>query len=82
MCRELVAELKERYPHLHRIYIRAEYQYISDDYEKHLFQTSDETYYSERAVGGGKAVYVERNQELIDKADICIVYYKADYPSS
>lgn len=50
MCRELVAELKERYPHLHRIYIRAEYQYISDDYEKHLFQTCDETYYSERAV--------------------------------
>lgn len=79
LCREIVAELKIKHPYIHRIYIRAEYQYISDDYEKYLLQTCDETYYSERAVGGGKAVYVERNQEMIDKADICIVYYKDNY---
>ena len=79
LCREIVAELKIRHPHIHRIYIRAEYQYISDDYEKYLLQSCDETYYSERAVGGGKAVYVERNQEMIDKADICVVYYNGGY---
>ena len=79
LSREVLAELKEKYPYIHRIYIRAEYQYISDDYKKYLLQTCDETYYSERAVGGGKAVYVERNQEMIDKADICIVYYKDNY---
>ena len=79
MCREIVAELKIKHPHIHRTYIRAEYQYISNDYEKHLLQTCDETYYSERAVNGGKAVYVERNYEMIDKSDICIVYYIEGY---
>lgn len=79
LCREVVAKLKEKYPHLHRIYIRAEYQYISDDYEKYLLQTCDETYYSERAIGGGKAVYVERNCDMIDRSDFCVVYYQEDY---
>lgn len=79
LSREVLAELKEKYPHIHRIYIRAEYQYIDDSYEKYLLQSCDETYYSERAVNGGKAVYVERNTEMIDKADICIVYYTDGY---
>ena len=79
LSREVLAELKVKYPYIHRIYIRAEYQYIDDSYEKYLLQSCDETYYSERAVNGGKAVYVERNTEMIDKADICIVYYKDGY---
>ncbi len=79
LCRKTVGELKEKYPRIHRIYIRAEYRYINDDYEKYLLQTCDETYYSERAVNGGRAVYVQRNCELIDKSDICVVYYKDGY---
>ncbi len=79
LCREAVALLKEKYPHIHRIYIRAEYQYINKDYEKYLLQFCDETYFSTRAVNSGKAVYIERNYELIDKSDICVVYYNPDY---
>jgi len=79
LCREAVGKLKEKYPHLHRIYIRAEFQHISDDYEKYLLQTCDETFYSERAIGSGKAVYIERNCDMIDQSDFCVVYYKEDY---
>ena len=79
LCREVVAELKERHPHIHRIYIRAEYQYINDSYEKYLLGSCDETYYSERAVNAGRAVYVERNRDMIDKSEICVVYYKDGY---
>lgn len=79
LCREVVSELKSKYPYIYRIYIRAEYPYISDDYEKYLLQSCDETYYSKRAKNGGCAVYIERNYELIDKSDICIVYRKDAY---
>ena len=30
LCLELVTELKEKYPHIKRIYVRAEYPYISE----------------------------------------------------
>jgi len=79
LCREVVAEFKEKYSYIHRIYIRAEYQYIDEMYEKYLLQTCDETYYSQRAVNAGKAVYIQRNYELIDRADVCVVYYKDAY---
>lgn len=79
LCREVVAELKEKYPHIHRVYIRAEYQFINDDYEQYLLRSCDETFYSERAVGGGKAVYVERNCDMIDRSDYCVVYFREDY---
>ena len=32
LCLELVTALKEKYPHVKRIYVRAEYPFISDDY--------------------------------------------------
>lgn len=79
LCRKVVSELKEKYTHIKRIYIRAEYEHINEDYEKYLLESCDETYYSERARHAGKAVYVERNCEMIDKSDYCIVYYKDSY---
>ena len=79
LCRKVVSELKERYTYIKRIYIRAEYPDISDSYEKYLLKSCEETYYPERARNAGKAVYVERNCEMIDKSDYCIVYYKKEY---
>lgn len=76
LCRKAVSELKEKYTHIKRIYIRAEYPDISDSYEKYLLENCEETYYPERAINASKAVYVERNCEMIDKSDYCIVYYK------
>lgn len=79
LCCEVVAILKEKYSYIKRVYVRAEYPIISDDYEKHLLQSYEETYFPQKAINAGKAVYVERNCEMIDKSDICIVYYKDSY---
>ena len=79
LCIKVVSELKEKYTHIKRIYVRAEYEVISDSYEKYLLEDCEETYYPERATNAGKAVYVERNCEMIDKSEYCIVYYKDEY---
>ena len=79
LCLAVVTELKYKYPHIKRVYVRAEFQYIDDDYKAYLLQSYDDTYYPERISGSGRAAYVERNQIMIDRSNICIVYYKDDY---
>ncbi len=79
LCLELVTKIKEKYPHVKRIYVRAEYPYINDSYEKYLLESYDETYFPEKLLGAGKAAYVERNREMIDKSRFCVVYYDENY---
>ena len=74
LCLELVTKLKEKYPHVRRIYVRAEFPYINDDYLNYLLESYDDTYYPEKIVGSGRAVYIERNCEMIDNSKYCIVY--------
>ena len=75
LCLELVTELKEKYPHIKRIYVRAEYPYISEHYKNYLLESYEYTYYPEKILNSGRAAYVERNYEMIDKSHFCIVYY-------
>ena len=75
LCLELVTELKEKHPHIKRIYVRAEYPYISDQYKNYLLENYEDTYYPEHIIDSGKAAYVERNYEMINKSHFCIVYY-------
>ena len=75
LCHELVTQIKEKYPHIKRIYVRAEYPYISDDYKNYLLESYEDTYYPERIIGSGRAVYVERNYEMINNSHFCVVYY-------
>lgn len=75
LCLELVTQIKEKYPNIKRVYVRAEYPYISDDYKKYLLESYEDTYYPEKIMGLGRAVYIERNYEMIDKSHFCIVYY-------
>ena len=74
-----MTELKEKYSHIKRIYVRAEFQYIDDNYRKYLLQDFEDTYYHEKIMNAGKAVYVERNYEMIDKSKYCVVYYDENY---
>ena len=76
LCLEMVTKIKEKYPYIKRIYVRAEFPVISDDYEAYLLQFYEETYYPEKILGSGRAVYVERNYEMINKSRYCIVYYE------
>ncbi len=75
LCLELVTKIQEKYPHIKRIYVRAEYPYISEQYKKYLLENYEDTYYPEKLLGAGKARYVVRNYEMINNSRFCVVYY-------
>ncbi|MBQ9794700.1 MAG: DUF1273 family protein [Clostridia bacterium] len=75
LCLELVTALKEKYPYLKRVYVRAEYPEITEEYKVYLLRSYEDTYYPEKLRNAGRAAYVERNRELIDRSRFCIVYY-------
>lgn len=75
LCQETVTEIKEKYPHIKRIYVRAEYPDIDEQYTNYLLEFFEDTYYPEHIRNSGKAAYVERNYEMINKSHFCIVYY-------
>lgn len=79
LCHSVITDLKQKYPHIKRIYVRAEFAFIGDDYEKYLLESFEDTYYPEHMIDAGRAAYVERNQEMIKKSDYCIVYYDENY---
>ena len=79
LCLEVVTEQKKKNPYIKRIYVRAEYQYISESYKKYLLKNYDDTYYPKQIENSGKASYVERNQEMINKSRFCVVYYDRNY---
>ena len=79
LCLKIVAGLKEKYPHITRIYVRAAYQHIDDSYKDYLLESYEDTYYPEQIENSGKASYVERNQEMIDRSKFCVVYYDENY---
>ena len=79
LCHTIVTELKEEYPHIRRIYVRAEYPYISNNYKTYLLEKYEDTYYPEKVLNAGRASYIKRNFEIIDKSDFCIIYYDKDY---
>ncbi len=75
LCLELVTELKEKYPHIKRVYVRAEFPFIHHDYMTYLLESYDDTYYPEQIINAGRAVYIERNYAMIDRSHFCIFYY-------
>ncbi len=75
LCLEIVTVLKETYPHIQRVYVRAEFPVIDDDYKQYLLERYEDTYYPEKIVGAGKSVYVERNCEMIQNSRFCVVYF-------
>ena len=79
LCLQVVTELKKKYPHIRRIYVRAEFPYIDEDYTAYLLKSYDHTYYPKRLINAGKAVYVERNYEMIDNSSYCVIYYDENY---
>ena len=79
LCLKLVTEFKNKNPHIRRIYVRAEYPYIDERYRKQLLNQYDDTYYPDKLINSGRAVYVERNYEMIDKSYYCVIYYDKAY---
>lgn len=79
LCYKVVTDLKEKYPHIKRVYVRAAYKDISDSYKNYLMESFEDTYYPEPIENSGRAVYVEINYEMINKSDYCVVYYDENY---
>ena len=75
LCLSIVTMLKEKYTHIKRVYVRAEFAIISEEYKSYLLKSYDDTFYPESIVGAGKAAYIERNFEMIRNSRYCIVYY-------
>ncbi len=44
LCLEVITEIKEKYPHIKRIYVRAEYPYISEHYKNYLLVTVQDNF--------------------------------------
>lgn len=57
LCCELLKEFKKIYPHIRRIYVRAEYPVISEEYEKYLMNNYEGTYFPPKILKAGKSVY-------------------------
>ena len=79
LCYLATTELKQKYPHIQRVYVRAEYPYISEHYKNYLLESYEDTYYPQKILNSGRASYVERNYEMIDKSCVCVVYYNSEY---
>lgn len=79
ICLKTVTKLKINYPHIKRVYVRANYPKITEQYQGYLLTLYDETFIAKRAINAGKAAYIKRNQEMIDRSDLCIFYYDKNY---
>lgn len=79
LCYEVVTEIKERYPNIGRIFVRAEYEYISDMYRSYLLTMYEDTFYPDIVCGSGALSYIKRNQAMIDMSDVVIVYCDMNY---
>ena len=79
LCRDIVTEIKAEYPHISRIYVRAEFPYVNDDYKAYLLEKYEDSYYPEQIENSGKSAYIKRNYEMIKSCDYCICYYDENY---
>lgn len=79
ICLNTITDLKQDFPSLKRIYIRAEYPVINSNYQAYLLQFYEETYFPENLEKAGRSIYIQRNQVMIDKSDICVFYYNSSY---
>lgn len=75
LCYNVVTDIQQTYPHISRIYVRAEFPIIHDDYKSYLLESYENTYYPANIHKAGKAVYIERNYDMIRNSQFCVIYY-------
>lgn len=79
LCLECVDQLRIMYTEIKKIYVRSAFTQIDKDYEQYLFKYFDETYFPQSVLRSRKSCYIQRNKEMIDRADLCIFYYNKNY---
>lgn len=79
LCYDVVTNLKNKYPHINRVYVMAEYANGGEQYRKYILTFYEDCFYDERLRKAGALSYVERNRIMIDRCDYLLTYYDADY---
>lgn len=79
LCYEVVTALQKKYGHIRRVYVRAEYESIDEQYSAYLMTMYEDSFYPPQVHGAGALSYVKRNQVMIDRSDIVIAYYNVRY---
>ena len=94
LCWEVVTALKEQYPHVKRICYTAPHEiaftskeereaserFFSQMTKREVHYTDyEEAVSSQKSQTATKNAYIMRNQEMIDRSDICVFYYNHDY---
>lgn len=79
LCLKIVSDFQVAFPHIKRVYVRAEFPEINDKFTKYLLESYDETYFREKIKDAGKSVYVQRNKIMIDSSKFCLVYYNKEF---
>ena len=75
-CYQVVTAIKEKkFNNIERVYVRAEYSKITDEYIKYLLKSYEETYMPQKVERAGKGRYVVRNKEMIEISAIVVFYY-------
>ncbi len=79
LCYDVVTELQGKYNAIRRVYVRAEYEFISEEYKNYLLCLYEFTYFPKVVQEAGVLSYVKRNQAMIDKCDVVVAYYDDQY---
>lgn len=79
LCYDIITELRYKYPQIKRVYERAEYGKIDQDYLKTVLKYYEDTFYSYKVESSGKLAYVTRNEILVLACDVLLVYYDQEY---
>ena len=78
-CYDIITNLRNKYLDIKRIFIRAEFPIISDDYYTYLKGFYEDSYFYSEKLMCNKFGYIKRNQLMIDKSDFCIFYFDSNY---
>lgn len=78
-CYDIISKLMNKYSNLKRIFIRAEYPIISNDYYNYLLGFYEESYFYSEKLITNKFSYIKRDKVMIDKSVFCIFYFNDKY---
>ena len=78
LCHRTVTELKKEYTHIKRIYVRAEYPYVDGSYIQYLLEFYEQTFFPQKIIKAGRAVYSERNSIMINSSEVCVFYFDSE----
>ena len=79
ICYDVVTKLKETYPYIRRIEVRATNEHLPQMYIDITLKYYEETVFPESVSGAGYRSYIKRNQAMIDMCDILITYFDKEY---